>query len=159
VNRNALYISAFLSLILTIILWNTCPFFVKSVDKLLLRFYASIQSWILYHGVFALSLGLIPFCSYLIWKYGSYSSILILIVHSIFAYSISLSLSWYCFLLLVDVDLFSSVLPKALPHEQPWRVYEMNLIIPLSSLIPMLVLLIIARFNRKKSIPKTELDQ
>jgi hypothetical protein len=154
--RTALIASVLLSIVMTIILWNSCPMVVKGVDDLVHAYDYRNRSWILQHGIFSLSFGLVPFCSFLIWRFGQYSTALSLIVHSLFTWTISLAASSFAFILFIrGYVLNRSYMPQSnlnLNLPQPaWREQMMNVAVPLSVILPLLILFCIAVYQRKKS--------
>ncbi len=152
-NRTLLVLSIAISTVLTIVLWNSCPSVVKLVDRLIYLYDFSIPEWILIHVIFALSFGLIPLWAYLIWRYGKFTHYFSLVAHSLFIYTISLLTSGYIFLNFseyTDQINQSGYLPHVHLDEPHWGEYTMNFAIPFSVFIPLLLLLIIAAFQRKR---------
>ena len=155
-NRKALIASTLISIVLTVVLWNICPMVVKEVDRLMRSYHYSLPVWILVHGVFALSFGLIPFCAFLIWRFGKYTSIYSLIVHNLFLVAISIITSGYIFTRYYEsVALVSPYLPAQDPILQSptWGDLIMNVVIPISVILPLLVLFFVALYRRRKHIP------
>lgn len=159
-NRRPLILSIVTSIILIVFLWNVCPQFVKGVDRLIYSYGYRIPSWILFHGVFALSFGLIPFLSFLIWRFGKFTSSLSLLAHALFIYACAVFSSGYIFVNYAEsTKVISPYLPRYAPAQSNWGEYVMNLVIPLSVLFPLLLLLVVAFIKRSKILQSNELDQ
>ena len=155
-NRKALIASTLISIVLTVILWNICPMVVKGVDRLMRSYHYSLPDWILVHGVFALSFGLIPFCAFLIWRLGKYTSVSSLMLHSLSHLVISIVISGYAFIQYCEgAVLQRDYLPqtKTIVNYSDWREYIMNAVIPLSVIFPFLILFFLALYRRRKHIP------
>lgn len=159
-NRRTLIVSILTSVILVVFLWNACPQMVKGVDRLIHSYGYRIPSWILFHGVFALSFGLIPFLSFLIWRFGKFTSPLRLIAFAIFIFASSVTASGYIFVNYAEsTKAISPFLQSYAPTQSSWGEYVMNLVIPLSVLLPLLLILVFAFIKRSKVNNLNELDQ
>lgn len=159
-NRKPLILSIITSVVLIIFLWNVCPQVVKGVDRIIYSYGYPIPTWILFHGIFALSFGLIPFFSSLIWCFGGFTSSLSLIAHALFAYTLALVVSGYIFVHYAEsTKALSPFLPRYTPAQSSWGEYVMNLAIPISVFFPLLLLLVVAFIKRSKVIQTRELDQ
>ena len=158
--RKPFIVSAILSIFITIVLWNTCPYFVKRVGQFIFAFGYRIPHWELFHGVFALSFGLIPALSFLIWRWGKFAKLFSLIFLSVFTFIVALTISIYSFMHYSDVtQLILPYIPRIKPTHSIFNQLTMNYVIPISVLIPCLFLFFVALIWRGRSREVDLLDQ
>jgi len=146
-------VSILAAVFITVLAWALCENFTRWISDYLISIFKPMSSWGLAYPIFALSIGHIPFTSFLIWKRNPSAKYLTLISYWVIAWCFMILASILAFVLadfLVKPD--SPFLPEYivwLPFADYW-----NLVLPLASASGLGVLFLI----RKKSSNQTSMS-
>lgn len=66
------FLTAGFTFFFTVCLWNSCDAITDTIKQWLLEQHIGMGTWAVYHGVVALSFGLIPFVAYLLYRFGQF---------------------------------------------------------------------------------------
>ena len=155
--KNARTISILATVVITIVAWAFCRNFTTWISTYLTSIFKPMSSWALAYPVFALSIGLIPFTSFLVWKRNRKADYKSLISYWIIGWCMLFLFSVLAFVL---VDILVKPESPFLPEYIVWLPFPdyWNLVLPLASISgPVLLLLINKRIHPSDSTAHTDL--
>lgn len=130
-----------LSLFLTIALWNLCDYITSEIIHYLRKENYHIGAWILGHGIFATSFGLMSFLCFLIWTFGKHTNLLILTVYILLCWFSSILLASIVFdATVTDLGGDSVLLPEYKVVDLPFFEFWNSALPSVSILIPIVLL-------------------
>jgi uncharacterized membrane protein len=122
--------SAISSLLLIILLWSSCDLITSFIIDQLQSHDIIVSTWELFHGVFALSFGLVPIACWLLWKFGLQNKTRNLVLYIFCSWLFIILCIWIAALVnYVDLNANSPLLPSYDIISTPYLYYWNHVLI------------------------------